>query len=155
MSFDTFYGYKCIPCHAHSFASLIHSLFLLNKSTLGARLSLFHFTLSRKVSFRLIYFMGPHRHIKGETPSPSSLGARLSLFHFTLWEKSVFARCRGFTLHRFVPYRNNAYEANQSIYSIKLYKKTCTKLMLQKCAGTPRLENCAGTPMLTNCSKNV
>ena len=46
----------------------------------------------------------------------------------------------------------------------KVAKKTCTKLMLQKCAGTPRLENCAGTPrlencagtpLLTNCSKNV
>ena len=38
-------------------------------------------------------------------------------------EESAFARCRGFTLHRFVPYRNHACEANQFLYSIKLYER--------------------------------
>ena len=62
--------YGQAPRHAHSFASLIHSLFPPNKSTLGARLSLFLYAQSQRVGSCLISSMGPHRHIQVETPIP-------------------------------------------------------------------------------------
>ena len=128
-------------------ATLIHSLFPPNKSMLGARLSLFCYTQLQRVGSRLISSLGPHRHVKGETPHPR-LRSEHAFRSFAMLnrEESAFARCRGFTLHRFVPYRNHAYEANCFPTINKILQKTCTKLMLQKCAGTPRLENRAGTP---------
>ena len=113
-------------------ATLIHSLFPPNKSTLGARLSLFRFAQSRRVGYRLISSAGPHRHVKGETPIP--VFARSTPFATLNREESAFARCQGFTLHRFVPYRNHAYmKPIIFLQSIKFYEKTCTKLMHQKC----------------------
>ena len=126
-----------------------------NQSTLGARLSLIRYAQSRRVGSRLIAFSAPINTLRAKTPSPSSLRARLSLIRYAQSRRVGFRSMLGFHPPSIIPYRNHAYEANRFLQSIKLYEKTCTKLLHQKCAGTPRLENCAGTPILTNCSKNV
>ena len=119
---------------------------------LGARLSLIHYAQSRRVGSRLIAFSAPIDTLRAKTPSPSSLGACLSLIRYAQSRRVSFRSIPGFHPPSIIPYRNHAYEANRFQQSIKLYEKTCTKLMHQKCAGTPRLENCAGTPRLENCA---
>ena len=95
--------------------NLVHSLcsFTIpaNQSTLGARLSLIRYTQSRIVGSRLIAFSAPHRHVKGETPFP--VFARSTPFAHLLpsiTKSRLSLDAGGFTLHRFVPYRNHAYK---------------------------------------------
>ena len=139
--------------------SLVHSprsfTIPAERSTLGARLSLFCFTQSRRVGSCFIIPSAPVDTLRVK-PHPCLRSEHaFRLFALLTCEELAFARCRGFTLHRFVPYRNHAYVIQQDLMIQKVVRKTCTNLMLQKCAGAPRLENCAGTPILTNCSKNV
>ena len=115
--FDTFYGYKRIENDIYlsimagskprSFASLIH--YTRQSIKLGARLSLFRFTQSRTVGFRLIDFSAPIDTLRMKPPSPSSLGARLSLFRFAQSRKVGFRSMPGFHPPSIIPYRNHAY----------------------------------------------
>ena len=82
-------------------------------------------------------FFGPHQHIKGENPIP--VFARSTLFTLSLRSitKSQLSLDAGFSpsFHppSIIPYHNHAYETNRFLQSIKLYEKTFTKLMHQKC----------------------
>ena len=99
---------------------------------LGARLSLIGYAQSRRVGSRLIAFSAPIDTLRVKTPSPSLLGARLSLFRFAQSRRVGFRSMPGFHPPSIIPYHNHSYEANRFLQSIKLYEKTCTKLMHQK-----------------------